>query len=102
MDPHHETMEVKSPMIALNRLSNEAIDPHHKMMEVKSPTITPVTTMTERVQKKMLHRFLVSTPATKRVAGRAHTQIARNDAAFTSVINMLQNVHVLRRYPIPA
>ena len=33
-----------------------------------------------------------TTPATKRVAGRAHVQIAGNDAAFTSVIDMLQNV----------
>ncbi len=93
MDPHHETMDAKSPTITRSRLSNEA-DPHHKTMEVKSPTptIAPVATMMERVQKRMLHRFLVSTPATKRVAGRAHAQIVHNDAAFMSVIDMLQNV----------
>jgi hypothetical protein len=33
-----------------------------------------------------------TTPATKRVAGRAHVQLMRNDAVFTSVINLLQNV----------
>ncbi len=92
MDPHHEMMGVKSPIITRNRLSNEVTDLHHETMEVKSPTIAPVATMTERVQKRMLHRCLVSTPATKRVAGRAHMQIARNNAAFTSIINMLQNV----------
>jgi hypothetical protein len=92
MDPHHKTMDAKSPTITHSRLSNEAMDPHHEMMEVKSPTIAPVATMTEREQKRMLHRFLVSTPSAKKVAGRAHVQIARNDAAFTSVIDMLQNV----------
>jgi hypothetical protein len=92
MDPYHKTKEAKSPMIALNRLSNEAIYPHHETMEVKSPAIAHVATMTKRVQKRMLHKFLVSTPATKRFAGRAHPQIAHNDAAFTSVIDMLQNV----------
>ncbi len=94
MDPHHKTMDTKSPMIACSRLSTEAMDPHHKTMVRKSPSIAPVATMTERVQKRMLHRFLdqSTTPATKRVAGRAHVQIARNDASFTSVIDMLQNV----------
>jgi hypothetical protein len=94
MDPRHEMMDVKSPTIARSRLSNEAMDPHHETMVRKSPSIAPVVTMMERVQKKMLHRFLdqSTTPATNRVEGRAHVQIAHNDAAFTSVIDMLQNV----------
>ncbi len=50
--------------------------------------------MMERVQKRMLDKLLdqSTTPATKRVVGRAHMQIAHNDAVFTSVIDLLQNV----------
>jgi hypothetical protein len=61
---------------------------------MKSPTNAPLATMTERVQKRMLDFFLdqSTTPTTKRVAGRAHVQLMRNDAVFTSVINLLQNV----------
>jgi hypothetical protein len=70
------------------------MDPHHKTMKMKSPTIAPVATIMERVQKRMVYKFLdqSTTPATKKVAGRAHVQIMRNDAAFTSAIDLLQNV----------
>jgi hypothetical protein len=87
-------MDAKTLTIACSRLSNEAMDPHHEMRVRKTPSIAPVVTMMERVQKRMLHKFLdrSTTPATKRVAGRAHAQIVRNDAAFMSVIDMLQNV----------
>ncbi len=58
MDPHHKMMDAKSLTITRSRLSNEATDPHHETMVRKSPLIVPVATMMERVQKRMLHRFL--------------------------------------------
>jgi hypothetical protein len=79
-----------------NRLSNELMNPHHETRQVKSPTNVPLATMMERVQKRMLYKCLdqSTTPVTKRVAGRAHMQIACNDAVFTSVIDLLQKCPV--------
>ena len=50
--------------------------------------------MMERVQKRVLDKFLdkTSTPKTKRVAAKVHAQLARNDGAFTTVADPLQDI----------
>jgi hypothetical protein len=63
-----------------------------------SSTLAPVAavmaTMTERVQKRVLDVFLnVSTTLpTKKIAAKVHAQLARKDAAFTSVVDQFQDI----------
>ncbi len=50
--------------------------------------------MIDRVQKRVLDKFLDSTttPRTKRFAAKVHTQLARNDGVFTTVVDCLQDI----------
>jgi hypothetical protein len=50
--------------------------------------------MMEQVQKRVLDKCLdnSTTPQTKRVAAKVHAQLARNDAAFTVVVDCFQDI----------
>ena len=52
-----------------------------------SPTTATSTPMLERVQRKVLDKFMDArtTPQTKRVMAKVHKQLAHVDATFTSV-----------------
>ena len=52
------------------------------------------STMLGRVKKRVLNVFLSSssTSPTKKVAAKVHAGLARNDAAFTSVIDSFEDV----------
>jgi len=60
--------------------------------------------MMDRVQKRVLDKFLDSatTPQTKRFAAKVHTQLARNDGAFTTLSMAFRTSSPLRRFPMPA
>ena len=50
--------------------------------------------MMERVQKRVLDKFLdaATTPQTKKVVAKVHTQLAHKDAAFTMVVERFQDI----------
>jgi hypothetical protein len=81
-----------------NQLSSVSMDPHQEMRNMATMATTVATaaasTMMGRVKKRVLNVFLSSslTSPTKKVAGKVHAGLARNDAAFTSVIDSFDDV----------
>jgi hypothetical protein len=76
-----------------NRLSKVAINPRRETAAVMNgsqtaPVLQSPVQMMDRVQKRVLDKFLDSTttPQTKRFAVKVHTQLAHKDATFTSVV----------------
>ena len=86
-----------------NQLSSVSMDPHGETRNIAA-TATAATvataataaasTMMGRVKKRVLNVFLSSssTSPTKKVAAKVHAGLARNDAAFTSVIDSFEDV----------
>ncbi len=62
-----------------------------------APVLQSLAQMMDRVQKRVLDKFLDSTttPQTKRFAAKVHTQLAHKDAAFTSVVECFQGIQSL-------
>jgi hypothetical protein len=80
-----------------NGLSRVALVPCKEsaaMVTGGSQTARSPHQMMDRVQKRVLDKFLDSatTPQTKRFAAKVHTQLARNDGAFTTVVDRLQDI----------
>jgi hypothetical protein len=80
-----------------NGLSRIALDPRKEsaaMVTGGSQMARSPQQMMDRVQKRVLDKFLDSatTPQTKRFAAKVHTQLARNDGAFTTVVDRLQDI----------
>jgi hypothetical protein len=70
-----------------NSLSSEPMYPHQEARKTAAVAVT--ATMTERVQKRVLGVFLnaSTTLPTKKIVAKVHAQLARKDAAFTSVVD---------------
>ncbi len=73
-----------------NELSKFAINPCRETAAVingsqMAPVLQSLVQMMDRVQKRVLDKFLDSTttPQTKRFAAKVHTQVTHKDAAFT-------------------
>jgi hypothetical protein len=80
-----------------NGLSRVALDPRKEsaaMVRGGYQMARSPQQMMDRVQKRVLDKFLDSTttPQTKRFAAKVHTQLARNDGAFTTVVYRLQDI----------
>jgi hypothetical protein len=62
-------------------------------------TASTSTPMIERVQKKVLDKFLdvTTTPMTKKVVAKVHANLAHRDAAFTSAVNCYEDVQCLQQ-----
>ncbi len=74
-----------------NGLRRVALDPHKEsatMVTGGSQMACSLQQMMDRVQKRALDKFLDSTttPQTKTIAAKVHTQLAHKDAVFTSVV----------------
>ncbi len=74
-----------------NNLWSVAMNPQREnAVRMLGSLITAASTpMLERVQKRVLDKFMdaKSTLQTKRVAAKVHKQLAHNDATFTSVVD---------------
>jgi hypothetical protein len=81
-----------------NQLSNVAIDPCRETVGMMTGTQTATlrSPMMERVQKRVFDKFLdaATTPQTKKVVAKVHTQLAHKDAAFTMVVERFQDIHI--------
>jgi hypothetical protein len=82
-----------------NGLSKVAINPCRETAAVMNgsltaPVLQSLAQMMDRVQKRVLDKFLDSTttPQTKRFAAKVHTQLAHKDVAFTSVVDCFQGI----------
>ena len=83
-------------------LSSKPMYPHQEVRNTTAAAAVTApaaltATMAERVQKRVLDVFLnvslnASSPATKKIAAKVHTQLARKDPAFTSVVDRFQDV----------
>jgi hypothetical protein len=84
-----------------NQLSNVAIDPCSETvgMMTGNQTATLRSPMMERVQKRVFDKFLdaATTPQTKKVVAKVHTQLAHKDAAFTMVVERFQDIQSSQR-----
>ena len=90
-----------------NGLSRVALDPCKEsaaMVTGCSQMARSPQQMMDRVQKRVLDKFLDSatTPQTKRFAAKVHTQLARNDGAFTTLSMAFRTSSPLSRFPMPA
>jgi hypothetical protein len=86
-----------------NGLSSVSMDPHQETAAMATAAsveqvVVLAPTMIDRVQKRVLDVYLnvTNTPPTKKIAAKVHTQITRNDAAFTAVIDGLQHTQCLQ------
>ena len=80
-----------------NGLSHIALDPRKEsaalmMIGSHQTAVSHSPPMMERVQKRVMDTFLDNnnTPQTKRVVAKVHALLARNDAAFTNVVDCFQ------------
>ena len=55
--------------------------------------MTGTSPMMKRVQKRLLDKFLdaTTTPQSKKIIAKVHTQLAHKDAAFTMVVERFQD-----------
>ena len=86
MDPHGETRNIAATATAAT------------VATVATAATAAASTMMGRVKKRVLNVCLSSssTLPTKKVAAKVHAGLARNDAAFTSVIDSFEDVQSLQ------
>lgn len=80
-----------------NNLSSVTINPQGETaarMLGLSMTATQQMPMLERVQKRVLDKFMDAntTPQTKRVTDKVHKQLTHNGATFTTIVDCFQNI----------
>jgi hypothetical protein len=81
-----------------NNLRSVAMNPQRETAArmLGSLTTAASTPMLERVQKRVLDKLMdaKTTPQTKSVAAKIYKQLAHNDATFTSIVILFQNVQL--------